>query len=126
MDDQRYREYCLDLLGKFAGMVGKEAQNSSEEDPIRELAEGFAIIATGEGLYERGPGLAAQLFASCPQLAPAFPRELLWFIGGDCLHYMPDEELAVFQQLEEIRAGAAARGEVLDFHAEKAKLLKLQ
>ena len=126
MDDQHYREYCLDVLGKFARIVEQEAANASEKDPIRGLAEGFATIATGEALYERGPGLVALLFASCPQLAPVFPRELLWFLGGDCLHYMPDEELAAFQKLEEMRVDAAARGEVLDYHAEKAKLLKLQ
>lgn len=126
MDDQRYREYCLELLGNFAGIVRKEAENASEGDPIKGLAAGFTTISTGVDLYERGPGLAALLFASCPQLAPVFPRELLWFLGGDCLHYMPDEELAAYQQLDELRAEAAARGEVLDYQAEKAKLLKLQ
>jgi hypothetical protein len=126
MDDRHYREYCLGLLAKFADLVRKEAENASATDPITGLAEGFDTIATGRDLYERGPGLAALLFASCPQLAPAFPRELLWFLGGDCLHYMPDEELAVYQKLDELRAEAAARGAFLDYPAEKAKLLKLQ
>ena len=126
MDDNSYRDYCLGQLASFAELVAQRAEKASEGDPIRGLAEGFATIATGTDLYERGPGLVALLFASVPDLAPVFPRELIWFMGGDCLHYMPDEELTVFQQLDEMRAEAAARGDVLDYHAEKAKLLKLQ
>ena len=49
------------------------------------------------------PALVARLFTTYPDFAPTFPRELLWFFGGDCLHYMPDEEIATFQQLEELR-----------------------
>ena len=126
MDDDQYRHYCLGLLANFADLIDAEAEKASEGDPIRDLAAGFRTIAGGEDLYERGPGLVALLFSSCPQLAPALPREVLWFLGGDCLHYMPDSELNAFQSLEEMRAEAAARGEVLDYHAEKAKLLKLQ
>ncbi len=126
MDDQQYREYCLGLLKNFADLAAAEAARASDTDPIHELAAGFAAIASGDGLYERGPNLVAGLFASCQQLAPAFPRELLWFQGGDCLHYMPDDELAVFQRLDEMRVDAAAAGEVLDYHGEKSKLLKLQ
>ena len=91
-----------------------------------ELAAGFTRLANGEDVYELGPALVSRLFASCPQHAPLFPRELLWFIGGDCLHYMPDEELYQFQQLDDLRSEAAARGELLDYHAERGKLLKLQ
>ena len=126
MDDQQYREHCLGLLENFAAIMAKRAENASGDDPLRGLADGFATIATGQDLYERGPGLVALLFASCPDLAPVLPRELLWFLGGDCLHYMPDDELAVFQQLEEMRAEAAAGGTLLDYQREKAKLLKLQ
>jgi hypothetical protein len=77
-------------------------------------------------VYDQGPELVSQLFANCPQLAPLFPRELLWFMGGDCLHIMGDDELAAFQELDELRAEAAAQGLVVDYHAEKARLLNLQ
>ena len=26
---------------------------------------------------------------------------MFWFFGGECLHYMADEELALYQQLDE-------------------------
>lgn len=126
MNDSEYRAYCLQLAGRFAEHLTRESSQASEDDPLLELATGFTRLAEGEGVYEQGPALVSRLFASCPQYAPLFPRELLWFIGGDCLHYMPDEELDQFQQLDDLRAEAAARGELLDYHAERGKLLKLQ
>ncbi len=36
-----------------------------------------------------------------PQLTPVVPRELLWFLGGDCLHFLTDEEISRFQQVED-------------------------
>ena len=126
MDDTTYRHYCLDLLGSFVAQINARAEHCAPDDPLRELAAGFTAVSGGEGLYEQGPGLVARLFASVPDLAPLFPREMLWFMGGDCLHYMPDEEQAAFQALEDLRAEAAAQGEVLDYHREKTRLLKLQ
>ena len=41
-------------------------------------------------------------FIRCyPNLVPLIKRELLWFIGGECLHYLGDEEIAFYQQLED-------------------------
>jgi hypothetical protein len=126
MNDEQYRAHCLQLLDSFAGFIEQQASNASEDDPLRELARGFAQLANGENPYGSGPKLVSQLFSSCPQLAPVLPRELLWYFGGDCLHYMPDDELAVFQQLDEMRTEAAAAGEELDYQQARAKLLKLQ
>ena len=39
---------------------------------------------------------------------------------------MPDDEIEQYQQLEEKRMTAAARGETLNLRAARAKLLKLQ
>ena len=126
MNDAQYRELCLQMATRFADKIGEEAGKSSPDDPLRQLAAGFVEIASGEGIYERGPELVRKLFSSCPQLAPDFPRDLLWFIGGDCLHLMSDEELAAFQSLDDLRADAEAAGEAFDYHEERAKLLNLQ
>ncbi|ETX11538.1 hypothetical protein MUS1_09705 [Marinomonas ushuaiensis DSM 15871] len=34
-------------------------------------------------------------------LVPLIKRELLWFIGGECLHFLGDEEITLYQQLED-------------------------
>lgn len=41
-------------------------------------------------------------FIRCyPNLVPLMRRELLYFIGGECLHYLGDEELELYQQIDE-------------------------
>lgn len=54
-----------------------------------------------------------------PQIAHLVPRDLLWFFGGDCLHFMPDVELDLYQQLEERRYAAEQQGESFDWVEEK-------
>jgi hypothetical protein len=126
MNDAQYREHCIDLLTKFSGLLAKNCEHCSADDPLLEMSAGFKRIAAGEDLYGSGPVLVNQLFASCPDLAPYFPREILWFLGGECLHLMPDREIAIYQQLDEQRWAAADSGEILNYHDARAKLLKLQ
>lgn len=100
----------------------------AESDSLRQLALAFRQLADDDqsDLYSVGPGLVDRLFTTYPDFAPTLPRELLWFFGGDCLHYMPDDEIALYQQLDELRAAAASRGEILNLQTARAKLLKLQ
>ena len=125
MNDEQYLEHCKGLLTEFAGALAKRSEHLPQDDPLRELAAGFAGLGD-DGLYASGTALTTRLFETYPDLAPLFPRQLLWFFGGDCLHYMPDEEIAHFQQLEDERLAAAARGEVYSLPRARAKLLKLQ
>ncbi len=41
------------------------------------------------------------IFNFYPQLAPLVPRALLWFAGGECLHYLTDDELQHFEEVSE-------------------------
>lgn len=94
-------------------------------DSLRELAASFESAASGEHeLYQCAPALVERLFTTYPDFAPTFPRELLWFLGGQCLHYMPDEEISLYQQLDEMRDTAQISGKVLDFQMARAKLMK--
>ena len=34
-------------------------------------------------------------------LVPLIKRELLWFVGGECLHFLGDEEIDLYQKLED-------------------------
>ena len=127
MKDEQYLQHCLALLSGFAETLLTRTRHLPPDDTLRGLAEAFQALATdGEALYIEGPKLIARLFTTYPDFAPTLPRELLWFFGGDCLHYMPDEEINQYQQLEEMRTAAASRGETLDLRSARAKLLKLQ
>lgn len=69
-----------------------------------------------------GQDLLCQVIQRYPQIAHLVPRDLLWFFGGDCLHFMPDEELNLYQQLEELRYEAEQNGEPFDWHQQKQLL----
>ncbi|MEH6566392.1 MAG: PA2817 family protein [Halopseudomonas sp.] len=62
-----------------------------------------------------GQDILCQIISRYPQIAHLIPRDLLWYFGGDCLHFMPDEEIAQYQLLDEHRAQAEARGETFDW-----------
>ena len=128
MNDEQYLNHCRELLVSFADTFSRRTATLEQDNPLRELAQEFSLLALGEGpaLYDNAAALITRLFTNYPDFAPTLPRELLWFVAGDCLHYMPDEEIALYQQLDEMRATAASRGDLLDLAAAKAKLLKLQ
>ena len=69
-----------------------------------------------------GQDILCQVIQRYPQIAHLVPRDLLWFFGGDCLHFMPDEELELYQALEERRFEAEENGEPFDWNQEKQLL----
>lgn len=69
-----------------------------------------------------GQDLISQVFHRYPQIAHLVPRDLLWFSGGDCLHFMPDEEIALYQALDERRFEAEENDEPFDWNLEKQLL----
>ncbi len=72
-----------------------------------------------------GQELIGRLIRGYPHLVPLIDRDLFWFFGGDCLHYMPDAETALFQQLDELRFEAEAKGEPFNLEDARARLFKL-
>jgi hypothetical protein len=127
MNDSQYLQHCREQLKQFADDIVQRTDSLDETDSLRELSLAFKKLGEDEThFYAQGQSLVNRLFTTYPDFGPTFPRELLWFLGGDCLHYMPDEEIAVYQQLEEQRQASAERGEIIDFAAARAKLLKLQ
>lgn len=71
-----------------------------------------------------GQEIISQIFFRYPQVAHLIPRELLWFFGGDCLHFMPDEEIDLFQQLEDLQYQAEINGEPFNWLQAKQQLLQ--
>lgn len=131
MNDEQYLERARELFTEFAKILVTRTQHLPEDDSLRALAAAFEEVNAGTSadsarLYADAPGLVTRLFTTYPDFAPTFPRELLWFLGGDCLHFMPDDEIDVYQQLDELRAQAAANGELFDLRKARAKLLNLQ
>jgi hypothetical protein len=127
MNDENYLSHCIELLEDFAQSFAQRTETLPDDDPLKQLAGSFTALAQSrEDIYGRGSELSQLLFNNFPDMAPLLPRQLLWFFGGDCLHFMPDEEISQFQQLDEERERAAAEGNVYDLAEARAKLLNLQ
>ncbi len=124
MDDTQYLHYCRGLWQDFADTLARRTAALDEENPLRLLAQECQAVPEAE-LYRDGSALAMRLFSHHPEFAPTFPRSLLWFLGGDCLHVMTDEEIATFQALDEERQACAERGEIFDYRAEASARLRL-
>ncbi|KAE9650207.1 PA2817 family protein [Pseudomonas sp. PB106] len=66
-----------------------------------------------------GQDILTQVISRYPQIAHLIPRDLLWFFAGDCLHYLSDEEIDLYQALEERRYEAEQNDEPFDWNQEK-------
>ena len=99
MNDNEYLEHCVGLLQDFSREFLTRTRDLTPENDLRDLALAFASLTSGErDMYLEGPALVSRLFTAYPDFAPTFPRDLLWFFGGECLHFMPDEEIAEFEE----------------------------
>ncbi len=124
MNDEQYLAHCKGLLKAFTNDMVHRTREMEAEDNLRQIV--MRLAADDLDIYQEGPALVSRLFTHYPDFAPLFPRDLLWFLGGECLHFMPDEEIERYHRLDEMRREAAERGETLDLIDAQAKLQGLQ
>ena len=60
-----------------------------------------ALLANHPDSEFLGRDLIERIIRNAPQYGHLIPRDLFWFLGGECLHYLGDEELTIYQQLED-------------------------
>ena len=77
--------------------------------------------APSEDFEQQGQYLLTQIITHYPHITPVVSRDLFWFFGGECLHYMGDDELARYQQLDEMLNDEPE----LDYIEAKSKVFKL-
>lgn len=127
--DQAYYEFHMRLLDAFITQAKEQPpfhlEDCAQEDRdfLLELTE--LPNSGGSDLLIQGQHLFCRIVAAYPHLMPLVPRDLLWFFGGDCLHYMPDEEILVFQNLDEQRQQANETLEPFSYENARMKSLGL-
>lgn len=123
-----YHRYHLALLTSLFDtlraqtVLMTQVPEESNELFLERFEELIGQLEAGDqdALYS-GQEIICQVISRYPQVAHLIPRDLLWYFGGDCLHFMPDEEIAQYQLLDEHMAEATARGE--EFNWEQARQL---
>jgi len=126
LDDTTFHSEQMAQFGDFAERLDKLGRSPGGESlapmaaAVRELADEPARI------MDEAPALLGRLLTTAPQIIELLPRDLLWYLGGDCLHFMPDEEIERYTRLDEQRREAVERGESFSWREARASLLGLQ
>jgi hypothetical protein len=121
-------DHTLNLLTHLRGILVAlgEAEQVPEEshDLFVERYDELIALLPVEPIESQylGQDLLCQVIQRYPQIAHLVPRDLLWFFGGDCLHFMPDEEIDMYTALEERRFEAEENDEPFDWNQEKQLL----
>lgn len=134
--DELYGNYHLNLLEDFVTRVktqppfatpDSDNETSASEEDLHFLHSLMALPAQVKAadFLLQGQDLLCRVVSAYPHLMPLLHRDLLWFFGGDCLHYMPDEEIRLFQILDEKRQQAQESGDNFSYPQERAKMLGL-
>ncbi|MFP8965491.1 PA2817 family protein [Pokkaliibacter sp. CJK22405] len=131
MNDQQWFEYHLDTLLESLTALEKLPDFSDEQitetdeiflDNFRHLAESMAEHSSD--WHTEGQDVITQVVRLYPQHTHLVSRDLFWFFGGDCLHYLDDEEIEFYQNIEELRFEAEREGLDFDYEALKERFGK--
>lgn len=126
MDDQQFHR---EQVTRFHTVASRLEQWASEpgNEVLAALAEAFRDLSQRpEALQDEGPAMVYRLFTTSPGFAESFPRDLLWYLGADCLHFMPDDEIERWTALDEERREAASRGQTFDWSSAASSVSILQ
>ena len=94
------------MLAEFAEKLPKALEEVVKEEQQKELITNLQQACEeldnnqADG-WHLGQNWLFSFIGNHPQLTPIVPRDLLWFFGGDCLHFLTDEEIDRFQQIED-------------------------
>ena len=114
-------KYHLELLNETLSRIEKAAANESgviDADILQQFRDVIdQLTEHRDSAYEAGQDLFSKIGTHQPQLMPAVDRALLWFFGGECMHFLSDEEITQFQHLDEMAAEAEAEGKEYDYRS---------
>jgi hypothetical protein len=113
----QYFTYHVGLLKQFKENIAQERPyqvnlselTENDQQFIRTLNQLCASTAYSEQMCEQGQWLVEHIVNGYNHLLIFLSRDLLWFFGGSCLHYMPDTEIDFYQQLDELRYAAESQ-----------------
>lgn len=123
-----YLQQLLEDLHNHCNTYLESDSDHSEEakSEFREKLSGLSdAVAEKQGFTEPGQELLCEIVSRYPNLTPSVHRDLFWLFGGDCLHYLSDDEIERYQQLEDRLYEAEQAGEELSFQAARADVFNL-
>lgn len=128
MDYQGYhRQLLQQLVEKVAASAPFASDNYNEQDHafLSRLQTLSHQSVVDEDFFAEGQTLLCQIVASYPHLTPSIPRDLLWYFSGDCMHFLSDEEIDQYTQIDELRYEAETHGASFNMVEAKQAVKKL-
>ena len=99
------REEISEAFRAVQSTLEKGLQATGSEDAIIAMQHRFdniyEAIESGEDYVYLAQETIATFFTMHPNLTHVIPRELLWRLGGSCLHFLSDDEIEEFTRQEE-------------------------
>ncbi len=105
-DKSGYYAFHRKLLQEFSDHLPVEldklVQAEQKEELITTLAQACESLDSDPANgWHLAQNWLFSFVGNHPQLTPMMPRDLLWFLGGDCLHFLDDSEITRFQKVED-------------------------
>jgi len=128
---QPHQTYHRELLNQLLSALKQQMPfcsdnlNENEHNFLESLTTLCTQMNDSEDDVFKGQELLCKIIANYSHLTPLIARDLLWFFAGDCLHFMPDDEINSYQQLDELRFEAESKGEQFNYEAARAAIFKL-
>lgn len=126
-----HQNYHLALLDNFIRAIRQQPPFCGAEITVdeQEFIDQFEALpqqlnGSDDGIFN-GQQLFCKVIANYPHITPLIPRDLLWYFGGDCLHFMPDNEISHYQQLDELRFAADDENRDFNYAQERTKVFGL-
>ena len=101
----------LDYFATLLDNLINHCQKTLAGDPLhsQEAADGLmdtlqqcqSELQSGGDYPAIGQQLIGTIVTHFPDIMPSVHRDLLWCFGGECLHFLGDEELERYQALED-------------------------
>ena len=127
MNQSLYHTQLVKQLSEFVRTISAQSGALNPEHPFQLWCQRTSGLLEAQPLkLDEITEQVNTLFTHFADLTPLFPRDILFFLGGDCLHYMPDEEIQAYQVLDELRYSAESQGKSFDWETSKQSLKKLQ
>ncbi|MGK0440434.1 MAG: hypothetical protein ACJA0N_000223 [Pseudohongiellaceae bacterium] len=113
-------KYCL-TQAQFT----EQPLSESDEQFISRLKALAGGELTQEDIYEKGQYFIEGIIANYPMITPVLNRDILWLLGGNCMHFMADEEIQKYQALDEIFYQAQQQDKPISYQEAKAQAFHL-
>ena len=125
--------YHVELLNQLATQLAKVEQSGLEYNQENTILQQLGQLIESlkdpsaqqyDSAIFDGQQWLHRFLTHNPELALAIHRDLLWFFGGDCLHFMPDDEIEKYQMLDDAMAEAMIRNTPFNYTLSREAIFK--